>query len=245
MQNSILKRPGVEASRVPYFVYIDEFSDFICKDTAAMFTMYRKYKVGTTISTQSLQQLETPELPVNYRSTILANCANKIFTGNGEFDELKWWEGEFSNHREWTYTNNMDMEKGEYDSKYGNVKWEYVANFKAGKLQGLGAKDCAYLIRNVGGKLNVGPAKLAFLESKYKEPHKIKTYDFGKYSDGVTTATEDDTSSKAHKKFNPRNVDFKDKNNEIDPIQTDTSDSNYLFDNQDAIVVNFKKRKKT
>ena len=244
MQNSILKRPGVEASRVPYFVYIDEFSDFICKDTAAMFTMYRKYKVGTTISTQSLQQLETPELPVNYRSTILANCANKIFTGNGEYDELVWWEGEFSKHREWTYSNSMDMEKGEYDSKYGNVKWEYVANFKAGKLQGLGAKDCAYLIRNVGGKLNVGPAKLAFLESKYKEPHKIKTYDFGKYSDGVTTATEDDTSSKAHKKFNPRNVDFKDKNNEIDPIQTDTSDSNYLFDNQDAIVVNFKKRKK-
>ena len=244
MQNSILKRPGVEASRVPYFVYIDEFSDFICKDTAAMFTVYRKYKVGTTISTQSLQQLETPELPVNYRSTILANCANKIFTGNGEFDELKWWEGEFSNHREWTYVNSMDMEKGEYDSKYGNVEWKYVANFKAGKLQGLGAKDCAYLIRNVGGKLNVGPAKLAFLESKYKEPHKIKTYDFGKYSDGVTTATEDDTSSKAHKKFNPRNVDFKDKNNEIDPIQTDTSDSNYLFDNQDAIVVNFKKRKK-
>ena len=90
----------------------------------------------------------------------------------------------------------------------------------------------------------VGPAKLGFLESKYKEPHKIKTYDFGKYSDGVTTATEDDTSSKAHKKFNPRNIDFKDKNNEIDPIQTDTSDSNYLFDNQDAIVVNFKKRKK-
>ena len=244
MQNSVLRRPGVEASRVPYFVYIDEFSDFICKDTAAMFTMYRKYKVGTTISTQSLQQLETPELPVNYRSTILSNCANKIFTGNGEYDELKWWEGEFSNHREWTYTNNMDMEKGEYDSKYGNVKWEYVANFKAGKLQGLGAKDCAYLIRSLGGKLMVGPAKLGFLESKYKEPHKIKTYDFGKYSDGVTTATEDDTSSKAHKKFNPKNIDFRDKNNEIDPIQTDTSDSNYLFDNQDAIVVNFKKRKK-
>ena len=105
----------------------------------------------------------------------------------------------------------MDMDKGEYDPKYGNVQWKYVENFKAGKLQGLGAKDCAYMVRTPGGKLMVGPAKLAFLESKYKEPHKIKTYDFGKYSDGVTTATEDDTSSKAHKKFNPRNVDFKDK----------------------------------
>ena len=91
----------------------------------------------------------------------------------------------------------------------------------------------------------VGPAKLSFLESKYKEPHKVKTFDFGKYSDGVTTDTEDDdTASRIHKKFNPRNVNFRDKNNEIDPIQTDTTDSKYLFDNQDAIVVNLKRRKK-
>ena len=244
MQNSVLRRPGTEASRVPYFVYIDEFSDFICKDTQAMFTMYRKYKVGTTISVQSLQQLETPELAVNYRSTILANCASKVFTGNGEYDELVWWEGEFSNHREWTYKNDMDMEKMEYSPKYSGVSWEYVANFKAGKLQGLGAKECAYKIRASNGRSMVGPGSLSFLESKYKEPHKIRTYDFGKYSDGVTTDTEDDTSSKAHRKFNPRNIDFRDKNNEIDPIQTDTTDSNYMFDNQDAIIVNFKKRRR-
>ena len=244
MQNSVLRRPGVEASRVPYFVYIDEFADFICKDTEAIFTMYRKYKVGTTISTQSLQQLETPELSVNYKSTILANCANKIFTGNGEYDELKWWEGELSNHREWTYSNSMDMNKLEYDSKYGNVEWKFVPNFKAGKLQALGATDCAYKIRANSGKYMVGPGKLSFLEAKYKEPHKVRTYDFGKYSDGVTTDTEDDTSSKAHKKFNPRNVNFRDENNEIDPIQTDTTDANYMFDNQDAIIVNLRKRRK-
>lgn len=62
MQNAVLRRPGVESSRIPHFLYIDEFADFICKDTEAMFTMYRKYKVGTIISTQSLQQLETPHL---------------------------------------------------------------------------------------------------------------------------------------------------------------------------------------
>ena len=57
--------------------------------------MYRKYKVGTVISTQNLQQLETPALGVSYKNTILANCASKIFTGNGAFDELQWWSGEF------------------------------------------------------------------------------------------------------------------------------------------------------
>ena len=244
MQDSVLRRPGTESSRVPYFVYIDEFADFICKDTEAMFTMYRKYKVGTTISTQNLQQLETPELSVNYRNTILSNCANKIFTGNAAYDELEWWSSEFGTHREWTYGSSMDLKKMQYDPKYSSVKWDFVAYFKPGKLQTLGAKDCAFKVRDSNGKPNVGPGKLGFLESKYKEPHKIKTFDFGKYSDGVTTASEDDTSD-IRKKFNPKHIDFRDDNSdEINPIQTDTTDSKYIFDNQDAIVVNLRKKKK-
>lgn len=244
MQDSVLRRPGTESSRVPYFVYIDEFADFICKDTEAMFTMYRKYKVGTTISTQNLQQLETPELSVNYRNTILSNCANKVFTGNAAYDELEWWSSEFGTHREWTYGSSMDLKKMQYDPKYSSVKWDFVAYFKPGKLQTLGAKDCAFKVRDSSGKPNVGPGKLGFLESKYKEPHKIKTFDFGKYSDGVTTASENDTSD-IRKKFNPKHIDFRDDNSdEINPIQTDTTDSKYIFDNQDAIVVNLRKKKK-
>lgn len=242
MQNAVLRRPGIENSRIPHFLYIDEFADFICKDTEAMFTLYRKYKVGTIISTQSLQQLETPELSVNYRSTILSNCANKIFTGNGDYDELEWWSNDFGKYRQWDYSNSMDMAKGEYDSKVGGVKWTFTQYFKPGKLQNLGLKDCAYKIKSSGGKPVVGPGKLAFLESKYKEPHKIKKFDFGKYSDGVTTETEDDPSPK---KFDLKNLDFHDERNEIDPIQIDTTDSKYLFDNDDAIVVNFKKNKKS
>ena len=42
-------------------------------------------------------------------------------------------------------------------------------------------------------------------------------------------------------KFNYGNVDFTDTNNsaEIDPIKTDTSD--FLFDNDDAIIVDLKR----
>lgn len=242
MQNSVLRRPGVESSRVPYFIYIDEFADFICKETEAMFTMYRKYKVGTIISTQNLQQLETPTLPVNYKNTILSNCASKIFMGNAAFDELSWWSKEFGNYREWTYGSSMNTDTMEYDHKLSNVSWKFVPYFKEGKLQALGTKDCAYKIRGENGKPMAGPGKLNYLESKYKEPHKIKTFDFGKYSNGVTTFAEDDTSN-IRKKFSPKNVDFRDENNEIDPIQTDVTDSKYVFDNEDAIVVNLKKKK--
>ena len=244
MQNAVLRRPGSEKSRVPNFLYIDEFPDFICKATEPIFTMYRKYKIGTTISAQNLEQLESS----NYKGskqTILSNCANKIFTGNASIEELEWWGNEFGQKREWSYSNSMDMEKMKYDSKYGNVEWKFVPYFKPGKLQSFGQKDCAYKVRGENGKPMAGQGRLNYLESKYKESKKIKTFDFGKYSDGVTTETEDQENGFiTKKKFNPKKVDFVDERNEIDPVQTNTTDSNYLFDNEDAIVVNFKNKKK-
>lgn len=244
MQNAVLRRPGNEKSRVPNFLYIDEFPDFICKATEPIFTMYRKYKIGTTISAQNLSQLNVSTSKENYRQTILSNCVNKIFTGNGTKEDLEWWQTEFGQKREWKMSNSIDFDKMKYDSKHGGVEWKFVENFKVGKLQTLGNKDCAYKIRSENGKPKVGQGKLNFLESKYKEPKKIKNFDFGKYSDGVTTETEDDNDLSEKKKFNPKKLDFTDERNEIDPVQTDVTDSNYLFDNEDAIVVNLKNKKK-
>ena len=244
MQNAVLRRPGSEKSRVPNFLYIDEFPDFICKATEPIFTMYRKYKIATTISAQNLEQLES-STSKGSKQTILANCANKIFTGGGSIEELEWWGNEFGQKREWTMSNTIDMDKMKYDSKHGGVEWKFIPYFKPGKLQSLGQKDCAYKVRGSNGKPMAGQGKLNYLESKYKEPKKLKTFDFGKYSDGVTTETEDQENGKLlKKKFNPKKVNFTDDRNEIDPVQTNTADSNYLFDNEDAIVVNFKNSKK-
>ena len=240
MQNAVLRRPGNEKSRVPNFLYIDEFPDFICKATEPIFTMYRKYKVGTVISAQNLEQLNVS----GAKQTILSNCASKIFTGGGVISELEWWSSEFGQKREWSMSNSIDFDKGKYDAKHGNVEWKFTPYFKPGKLQTLSQKECAFKIRGSNGKPVVGPGKFNYLESKYKEPKKIKTFDFGKYSDGVTTETEDTENGLNKKKFNPKKLDFIDERNEINPIQTDTTDSNYLFDNEDAIVVNFKNKKK-
>ena len=244
MENAVLRRPGNESSRVPNFLYIDEFPDYICRETEAIFTMYRKYKVGSIISAQNLSQLDAHSSKENYRKTILSNCVNKIFTGNGIKEDLEWWQVEFGKHREWVMSNTIDFDKMKYDSKHGGVSWDYVNNFSVGKLQGaIGDKDCVYKIKDIGGKFLIGPGKLGFLESKYKEPQKVKIYDFGKYSDSVTTPTEDDNDTHRRTKFNPKKLDFVDERNEINPIQTDTTDSKYFFDSEDAIVVNLKKNK--
>lgn len=243
MENAVLRRPGNINTRVPNFLYIDEFPDFISKSTEAIFTMYRKYKVGTVISAQSLSQLDTPNSKTNYRNTILANCSNKILTGNGPYDELEWWSDEFGTHREWVYSNSMDMEKMKYDSKYSSVKWDFVKYFKPGKLQSsLGNKNFAYKITSSAGKPLVGLGKSNYLDSKYKEKQHSKFFDFDKYLEGNPDTPDDDENSK--KKFDLKNLSFKDERDEIDPIKMNTTDSKYLFDNEDAIVVNFNKKKK-
>lgn len=241
MQDAVLRRPGNEATRIPHFLYIDEFADFICRATEPMFTLYRKFKVAPTISVQSLSQLEVHGQKENYKSLILSNCANKIFTGHADYDEIVWWENEFGSHREWVYSSSMDMSKLEYDPKASGVSWKYVANIKAGKLQALTLTKCGYKIMGDKGMLQGGTGKFEFLQSKYKEPQNIKNYDFSKYSNGAIAETEEDNDSK--KKFDLKNLNFMDENNEYNPIQTDVTDSKYLFDNEDAIIVNFKKGK--
>ena len=134
MQNAVLRRPGNEKSRIPHFLYIDEFSDFISRSTEPIFTMYRKYRVGTVITIQSLTQLESATSKYNYKSTILSNCANKILTGGSTPEELDWWSTELGDKREWTYKNNIDVSKLEYDSKYSDIKWAWVKNFAPAKL---------------------------------------------------------------------------------------------------------------
>ena len=244
-ENAVLRRPGTEKSRTPYFLYIDEFPDFINKATEPIFTMFRKYKVGATISAQNLSQLNTPSSKENFRQTILANCANKIFTGNGTNEDLEWWSTEMGQHREWSFSDTIDFAKGAYDSKHGNVSWKFVANFSAGKLQSFSLKDCAFKLRSESGKPLAGQGKMGFLDSKYKEPQKIKKYDFAKFSNSADLPdSDDDNSSSKKEKFNPKNLNFLDDRNEFDPVQTDTTDSKYLFDNEDAIVVNFKNKKK-
>ena len=240
MQNAVLRRPGNEKSRIPHFLYIDEFPDFICKDTEAMFTLYRKYRVATTITTQNLAQLEGNAPDMKYRETIVSNCANKIFLGNADNRELDWWETEFGQKRTWIWGNSMDMNKLQYDAKISGVKYGWELNWPANKLGTMVFKAAAIKLKNDSGGFNVNEGRLNFVSARYKESQPMKTYDFTKFTAGVV----DETADEKHKeKFDPKHINFTDGNNEIDPIQTDTTDSEFKFDNENAIVVNLKKNK--
>ena len=240
MQFSVLRRPGTEKTRIPHFLYIDEFPDFICPATESIFTVYRKYRVATVISAQNLAQIKSKG--ENLGNTILANCANKLVFGNNTPEDNAWWSREIGEKKEWTVDHSgYNFAKDAYDDK-GKVTYGNSLKYKEGKVQALKFKRCMYKIRNLSGKIENGTAKVDFMPSKYKEKQKIKLYDFEKFSGGITPKEEKRYSFDKFAKTNLSNQHFSDDND--GPIKLDDSDLTFNINNDDAIVYTLKKGKK-
>ena len=240
MQFSVLRRPGTEKTRIPHFLYIDEFPDFICPATESIFTVYRKYRVATVISAQNLAQIKSKG--ENLGNTILANCANKLVFGNNTPEDNAWWSREIGEKKEWSVDRSgYNFAKDAYDDK-GKVTYGNSLKYKEGKVQALKFKRCMYKIRNLSGKIENGTAKVDFMPSKYKEKQKIKLYDFEKFSGGITPKEEKRYSFDKFAKTNLSNQHFSDDND--GPIKLDDSDLTFNINNDDAIVYTLKKGKK-
>jgi len=245
MQHSVLSRPGSEKTRIPHFLYIDEFTPFICKATEDIFTLYRKYRVGTIVSAQNLSQFGDD----SFKQTILANSTTKIVFGNNTPDDNDWWQREFGDHREWKFVSDYETNKGEYNSTLKQIKWDWKENFKSGQIQALKFKMIAYKTKDTKGKMVVGKAKVDFLESKYKEKQTIKTYNFAKFTNGINITDDSKEKNKNKNKNKTENyLDFDitkpDPNLEADPVKTNSYNSNYKFDDDDPII-NYKKKNNT
>ena len=244
MQHSVLRRTGDEKTRIPHFLYIDEFADFVCDSTDSLFTLYRKYKVSTVVSVQNLSQLDGADK--KHRQIITSNCSNKFVFGNNSPEDNDWWSIEIGNKKEWDFGNSYDTAKGAYDPKLTGIKYADKTKYKPGKIQALKFKQCIYKLRNLGGKSDTGIVDLNFLSASYYESKKVKQYQFDKFnlSSGSHIKEDEDNSPKTRKQnLSKYHFDEEDSAVEIDPIKTDTSDSKFLFDNEDAIVINLKKNK--
>lgn len=240
MQFSVLRRPGNEKSRIPHFLYVDDFADFIGSATEPLFTIYRKYRVGTIISAQNISQLGLKGTPKSkYRELIMSNSTTKLVFGGVTREESEIWQKEFGDHREWKFTTTYDTTKVKYDSKYSSPKWDWKENIASGKLQALKFKDCAYIVKDLKSRNNYGDGRVDFLEEKYKKPHPGKVYDFSRFTSGISDEEKNFTKKK---KIDLTKQDYNtDNNGDIDPIKTDNTDGKFLFDNSEAIIFDFKK----
>ena len=234
MQYAVLRRPGTESTRIPHFLYIDEFPDFICDSTEAIFTMYRKYRVGTVISAQNLDQLNVENK--KFRNTIIANCVHKIVFGNNTPEDNEWWSKEIGEEKKWTFNQTYDTAKGKYKDDLTGIAYKPDIRYKAGKIQSTKFKQCLYKIVNDTGKYENGIGVLDFVQAKYKEKHEVKKFNFEKF-----TSDDSDTDPRKNKKKKTILTSFSEDDDselELDPIRTDISDSLFETNSEDAIISN-------
>jgi len=178
-----------------------------------------------------------------FNSTILSNCSSKVFTGGAApIDELQWWQKEIGQWKQWIYKpRTFNTDTGKLKNEMAEMKYDYKDKVMAGNMQFFTDEKCAYKIIGDNGAPQNSDGIINFMAPKYKEKHKGKKYDFTKYTSADAISDSDESSSSSSSKFNPKRVSFKNtKTDEIDPIQSNAS-ANFLMDNEDAIVVNFKK----
>jgi len=202
LQYSVLRRPGNENTRIPHYLYIDEFADFICPATELIFTAYRKYRIGTVISVQNLSQLRSSGTMTDKDSraivarreklgdTILANCSNKIVFGNGSPEDNAYWQVELGGKKAWFNDHTgYNFEEDKYDPK-GKAIYRPGVKFWDGTVQGLKFKRCAYKFKNLAGKIDNGTAALDFMPTKYLNHQNVKKYDFTRFSNGIAESSQ-------------------------------------------------------
>jgi hypothetical protein len=124
-QDAVLRRAGSEDSRIPHFLYIDEFPEYINKDTEVMFTLFRKYRCGATIAIQNLSQLEKNKGFEYYRQVVLANTKTQIVFGDTVPEDSEYWNKAFG------MTKKVDM----------SSSFDPTDNFKAKKSVALKDKE--------------------------------------------------------------------------------------------------------
>lgn len=89
MNNAVLSRPGNEQTRMPHFLYYDEFPVFASPALEGAFTLYRKFRVGLTIAMQTTDQMnKTPYLSY-MKGVILNSCRSLVFFGGANVSDME------------------------------------------------------------------------------------------------------------------------------------------------------------
>lgn len=94
LQQAIFHRPGNEDTRIPHFLYIDEFSRYVNQYFEPMLSMGRSYRCGAVLALQSTFQMKLEGDP-EFRRKVLSNCRNKIVFNLEEYEDAKYFASEF------------------------------------------------------------------------------------------------------------------------------------------------------
>lgn len=181
-QDAVLRRKGNEDSRIPHFLYIDEFPEYINKDMEVMFTLFRKYRCGVTVAIQNLSQLEKGGKNGSYyRQTVLANTKTQIIFGDMVPEDSKYWEGAFGKEKVPDSKTDFKFDDKGVLISTPTLKVYPKERAPEWKITNQGFGTIYYKTKNSSGKSVFGQGKVNFLDGKYKQKHPVANYNFEKY----------------------------------------------------------------
>lgn len=189
LQDAVLRRPGNENTRIPHFLYIDEFPDFVNKETETCFTLFRKYRCAMIVAIQNLSQLARTESMKFYRQVVVSNTKTQLVFGDTNVEDSNYWSKVFGRREVMNVGNSTEVtplsqvkegSTGVNSESYG-VSIGFTDNIKPHSLNQLPFKTLYYVVRDAKGNKKKGKGKVAFLADKYKIKHEEIKYDFSKY----------------------------------------------------------------
>ena len=202
-QDAVLRRPGSEDSRIPNFLFIDEFPEYINKDTEVMFTLFRKYRCGAMVAIQNLSQLEKHKGMEYYRQVVLANTKTQIVFGDTTPEDSEYWNKAFGMAKKVDMSSSFDPMTGDFKAKK-SVQVKDKERFKVHKIAEHKFGYIYYRTKAPNGNSVFGEGKVDFLEDKYKQKHPAYMYNFEKFmvnkpvSSDVSVNTNTTASSTAY-----------------------------------------------
>ncbi len=180
LQDAVLRRPGNEKNRTPFFLYIDEFPDFVNKETETCFTLFRKYRCGLVVAIQNLSQLERTKTMAFYKKVVIANTKTQLVFGDTNVEDSEYWANAFGKDLMWAVSHSM-ASSGDADreSTTQNLSWDHYMPPTSIHYQPF--KCIKYKTKNSQGKTVFGDGKTNFVAQKYYEEHPVKFYNFEKF----------------------------------------------------------------
>ena len=178
-QDAVLRRDGTEDSRIPHFLYIDEFPEYINKDMEVMFTLFRKYRCGVTVAIQNLSQLEKSG-QAYYRQVVLANTKTQIVFGDTVPEDSEYWNKAFGLTKKLDTSASFDASTGDFKAKK-SYAYKDKERFKTHKISEHGFGSIYYKTKAANGSSVFGEGKVGFLEDTFKKKHSAYMYDFEKF----------------------------------------------------------------
>ena len=194
MQDAVLRRPGDENTRIPHFFYIDEFPDFVNKETETCFTLFRKYRCAMTIAIQNLSQLERTKSMKFYKEVVTSNSKTVAVFGDTNKEDSDYWSKSFGRFEYWNITNSIDKtplgnisspKDAGLNGEAIGVGFDFTYNIFPWMLNELPFRQVFYRTRNGAGKQIFGRGTTDFIDKKYLSPFAEIKYDFSKFASPI------------------------------------------------------------